>query len=304
MPVDSQDPNGGDANRRELGQGGANGDDHSAATKARAQVGAVPAGAPTPPPGSPLWRLWTRAARRLEDFKLLRGPRRRLEELLRVVRICMEFVRGFRVLHFVGPCVTVFGSARIAPNTPYYALAERIGARLAEIGLTVTTGGGPGIMEAANRGAKLAGGRSVGLNIQLPFEQRPNPYLDCFVEFRYFFIRKVMLVKYSYGFVVLPGGFGTLDELFEALTLIQTRKIQSFRVVLMGVEYWAPLLQFIRETMVERGTISPEDARLLRVTDDPEEAVAVIEESVRDLKLTLQPLRPSRLLAEKAPVAR
>jgi uncharacterized protein (TIGR00730 family) len=264
-------------------------------------IAVVPAGAPTPPPGSPLWRLWSRAARGLEDFKLLQGPRRRWEELLRILRIAREFLRGFRALHFVGPCVTVFGSARFAPDHQYYALARETGARLARLGLTVMTGGGPGVMEAANRGAREAGGCSVGCNIQLPFEQRPNPYLDRFVEFRYFFVRKVMLVKYSYAFVVLPGGFGTLDELFEALTLIQTRKIQNFRVVLMGREYWQPLLDFIARTMIGRGTISPEDAGLIRLTDSPEEAAAIVQESTTAMKLVLTPQKPSRLLGERGP---
>ncbi|HYO97580.1 MAG TPA: TIGR00730 family Rossman fold protein [Polyangiaceae bacterium] len=263
----------------------------------------VSAGASTPPPGSSLWRLWSGAARRLEDFKLLQGPRRRLEELARVVRICAEFLRGFRALHFVGPCVTVFGSARLADDHHYYSLARALGGRLAELGLTVMTGGGPGIMEAANRGAKEKGGASIGCNIQLPFEQRPNPYLDRFVEFRYFFVRKVMLLKYSYAFVVLPGGFGTLDELFEALTLIQTRKIQNFRVVLMGVEYWQPLLDFMRQTMVARGTISAEDLTLVHATDDLDEVMAVIERSTAELKLKLTPLRASRLLNEAPPLS-
>jgi len=271
-------------------------DDAAAAPPATA---VVPAGAPTPPPGSPLWRIWSRAAESLEDFKLLVGPRRRLEETARVLRIARELVRGFRALHFVGPCVTVFGSARFDPDDRYYALAREMGGRLARLGLTVMTGGGPGVMEAANRGAHEAGGRSVGCNIQLPFEQKPNPYLDRFVEFRYFFVRKLMLVKYSYAFVVMPGGFGTLDELFEALTLIQTRKIQGFRVVLMGVDYWRPLLDFMAHGMVDGGTISPEDVGLLRPTDDPAEAIAIVEEGIRGLKLPLRPPTPSRLLREK-----
>jgi uncharacterized protein (TIGR00730 family) len=258
---------------------------------------------PAPAPlasGPPARRRWY--ARLVDETRLLQGPRRRLEELARLLRILREFVRGLRALHFVGPCVTVFGSARFAEDHPYYALARDVGARLAQLGLTVMTGGGPGIMEAANRGAKEAGGPSIGCNIQLPREQRPNPYVDRWVEFRYFFVRKVMLVKYSHAFVVLPGGFGTLDELFEALTLIQTGKIQNFRVVLMGTDYWRPLLDFIQRDMVDRKTISPEDWSLLHVTDDPAEAAAIVGESIKHLPLT--PLRPSRLLGEERPPAR
>jgi uncharacterized protein (TIGR00730 family) len=250
----------------------------------------------TPPPGSALWRGWSAAGRHLEDFKLLEGPRWRLDELFRLFRILREFLRGFRALHFVGPCVTVFGSARFDEGHRYYALAREMGRRMAGLGLTVLTGGGPGIMEAANRGAHEAGGRSVGCNIQLPMEQKPNPYLDRFLEFRYFFVRKVMLVKYSYAFLVMPGGFGTIDELFEALVLIQTRKIQGFRVVLMGVDYWRPLLDFISGPLTASGAISAEDVGLLRVTDDPEEATRIVTEGTRNLKLT--PIRPSPLLGE------
>jgi uncharacterized protein (TIGR00730 family) len=257
----------------------------------------VPAGEATPPPGSALWRAWTAAAHRLEDFKLLQGPRRRLEELARLIRIMREFIRGFRALHFVGPCVTVFGSARFDEHHPYYALARQMGANIARLGFTVMTGGGPGIMEAANRGAREAGGRSVGCNIELPMEQKPNPYLDRWVEFRYFFIRKVMLVKYSYAFVVMPGGFGTMDELFEALVLIQTRKIQGFRIVLMGADYWRPLTDFIAGPLAGGGAISPEDVGLIRVTDDPDEATRIIAEGTKDL--VPFPVSPSRLLGER-----
>jgi uncharacterized protein (TIGR00730 family) len=261
-------------------------------------AGVVPAGETSPPPGSALWRVWTAAAHHLEDFKLLQGPRRRLEELARLFRILREFIRGFRAFHFVGPCVTVFGSARWAPDHPYYVLARQMGARIAGLGFTVMTGGGPGIMEGANRGAREAGGRSVGCNIQLPMEQQPNPYLDRWVEFRYFFVRKVMLVKYSYAFVVMPGGFGTIDELFEALVLIQTRKIQGFPIVLMGVEFWRPLMEFIKGPLAINGAISPEDAGLIRVTDDPDEAIAIIREGTKNL-VPLRPV-PSRLLGEQA----
>ncbi|HSK28405.1 MAG TPA: TIGR00730 family Rossman fold protein, partial [Candidatus Limnocylindria bacterium] len=194
-----------------------------------------------------------------EVVRFLAGPQQRLEELMRTARIFCEFVRGFRTLHFVGPCVTVFGSARFTANHPCYELARQCGAELAKAGFTVITGGGPGIMEAANRGAKETGGRSIGCNIQLPREQKPNPYVDQFITFRYFFVRKVMLVKYSYAFIALPGGFGTLDEICETATLIQTGKIRDFPLVLMGKEYWRPLLQFMSERMVNEQAIDQAD---------------------------------------------
>jgi uncharacterized protein (TIGR00730 family) len=228
-----------------------------------------------PPPGNHQngRRRWGKATRDFEESQFLAGPRKRLEEFARATRIFLEFIKGFRALHFVGPCVTVFGSARFKEDHRYYAIARDMGGRIARLGLTVMTGGGPGIMEAANRGAKEAGGTSVGCNIRLPMEQKPNPYLDSFVEFRYFFVRKVMLVKYSFAFVVMPGGFGTLDELYEALTLIQTHKIENFPVVLMGVDYWTPMIDFIRNRLIAEGTISPEDLDLLILTDSPDEAI-------------------------------
>jgi uncharacterized protein (TIGR00730 family) len=228
---------------------------------------------------TPITRLparWGKGTRSPDERRFLEGPRRRLTELGRAARIFAEFIRGFRALHFVGPCVTVFGSARFKEDHPYYALAREMGRRIAGLGFTTMTGGGPGIMEAANRGAREAGGPSIGCNIQLPVEQEPNPYLDLFVEFNYFFVRKVMLVKYSYAFVVMPGGFGTLDELFESLTLIQTRKIEDFPVVLMGVEFWRPMLDFFRHRLVEAGTIGPEDLDVVTLTDSPDEAAARI----------------------------
>lgn len=187
-----------------------------------------------------------------------------------------EFIRGFRTLHFVGPCVTVFGSARFHEDHPYYQLTRRVGAHLARIGFTVMTGGGPGLMEAASRGAKEAGGFTVGCNIVLPEEQKLNPYLDRAVSFDHFFVRKVMLVKYSYAFVVMPGGIGTMDELFEALTLIQTKKIENFPVVLMGSEYYRPLMGVLAK-MLRAGTIDNTDLDLLLVTDSVEEAMSHIE---------------------------
>lgn len=219
---------------------------------------------------------WGKATTAPGEGWFLSGPRSRLEELERTLKIAWEFVQGFRRLHFVGPCVTVFGSARFGEDHRYYALARELGARLATMGFTVMTGGGPGIMEAANRGAREAGGASIGANIELPSEQHPNPYLDTFVEFRHFFVRKVMLVKYSYAFVALPGGFGTLDEIFETATLIQTGKIQSFPLVVMGTDYWGPLIDFMRGRMVAEGTISPGDLAALLVTDSVDEAAAHI----------------------------
>jgi hypothetical protein len=212
----------------------------------------------------------------LIEPEFLRGPRRRVTDTLEVLHIAWEFVRGFRVLHFARPCVTVFGSARFDERDRYYALAREMGSRLALAGFSVMTGGGPGIMEAANRGAQEAGGPSIGCNIVLPLEQVPNAYVDVFVQFHYFFVRKVMLVKYSYGFVALPGGFGTMDEIFEAVTLIQTQKIADFPLVIMGTDYWAPLLEFLRTTMVPAGTILQADVDRILVTDSPDEAMDFI----------------------------
>jgi hypothetical protein len=224
---------------------------------------------------------WGKASRDVAELRLLEGPGARSTELGRLFRIFFEFLRGFRALHFLGPCVTVFGSARSQPDDPAYARARRLGSMLARAGFTVMTGGGPGIMEAANRGAKDAGGTSVGCNITLPLEQKPNPYLDRWITFRYFFVRKVMLAKYSYAFVAFPGGFGTLDELFEIATLVQTGKIRDFPLVLMGVSYWMPLVEFLRTKALEAGTLEPSDVDRLFLTDSPEDALARIAGSVR-----------------------
>lgn len=207
------------------------------------------------------------------------GPQPRSSELWWVLRVFGEFIRAFRTLHFVGPCVTVFGSARYRESHRYYALAREAGAALANLGFTVMTGGGPGLMEAANRGAKEAGGVSVGCNITLPMEQAPNRFLDTWLEFEHFFVRKIMLVKYSYAFVVMPGGFGTLDEAFEAATLVQTGKIRDFPIVFMGKDYWEPVRQFIYERLIPEGTISREDADLIVFTDSVEEATLAIREA-------------------------
>lgn len=211
-----------------------------------------------------------------DEIVWLEGPGSRSFELGFALRVFREFLRGFRGLHFIGPCITVFGSARFKEGHPYYELARKVGAAIAsDLGLTVMTGGGPGVMEAANRGAKEAGGRSVGCNIVLPHEQHENPYLDKYVTIRYFFVRKVLLVKYSYAFIILPGGFGTMDELFETLTLMQTDTIEDFPVVVMGVDYFRGLREYMH-FMAEEGTISPEDLDLILFTDDVDEAMAHI----------------------------
>lgn len=194
----------------------------------------------------------------------------------RVLRIQAEFVEGFGALAELPPAVTVFGSARTPADSSEYELGVRLGRTLARAGYAVITGGGPGVMEAANRGATEAEGISVGLGIELPFEQRMNDYVDLGIEFRYFFVRKTMFVKYSCGFIALPGGFGTLDELFEALTLVQTRKVTSFPVVLMGSEYWGGLLEWIKHSLLGGGKISPQDLDLIHLTDDVDEAVRIV----------------------------
>ena len=201
----------------------------------------------------------------------------------RVLRIQSEFVEGFGALAEVGPAVSVFGSARTKPLDPNYALGVAVGRALVQAGYAVITGGGPGAMEAANKGALEAGGTSVGLGIELPFEQGLNRYVDLGVNFRYFFARKTMFVKYAQGFIVLPGGFGTLDELFEAVTLVQTRKVTSFPLVLMGTAYWGGLLTWLRETAAASGTITAADIDLLHVTDDVQEAVSIIARGDNDM---------------------
>lgn len=198
-----------------------------------------------------------------------------------IFKIIAEFVEGFEKMSRIGPCVSIFGSARTKPDNKYYLLAEEIGRKLTEKGFGVITGGGPGIMEAGNKGAKLAGGKSVGLNIDLPFEQFSNPYIDSdkLINFDYFFVRKLMFIKYAQGFIVLPGGFGTMDELFEALTLIQTRKIGKFPIVLVGSSYWQGLIDWLKSTMhdVERN-INLDDLDLMKIVDTADEAVEHIEE--------------------------
>lgn len=213
------------------------------------------------------------------EIKFLDGPQSRWEDFKITIRTVLDFIRGFRVLHFAGPCVTVFGSARFDENNPHYKDAQAIGREVAKLGFTIMTGGGPGIMEAANRGAREAGGRSVGCNIELPFEQMHNPYLDKWVTIKYFFVRKTLLIKYSYAFIVMPGGFGTLDELFESLTLIQTKKIRNFPIVIFNKAFHKDLLAYI-ENMKREKTISPEDLDLILVTDSIEETVTYIKDCI------------------------
>lgn len=232
------------------------------------------------------------------ERRLLQGPRPRLRELGTVVRVTRELLRGFRKLHFVGPCVTIFGSARVAEGSVEYETAREVARRLGDEGFSIITGGGPGVMEAANRGARDADVISIGCNIRLPHEQKPNDHLDVSIDFDYFFVRKVMLVKYSYAFVVMPGGFGTMDELFEALTLIQTGKIHDFPVVVMGSVFWRDLQEQL-DAMVDRGMIDRSDLDLVLVTDDAEDAVAYIRHAVRE-RFALRPqLRPIRALGER-----
>ena len=208
----------------------------------------------------------------IDDFKL--------EESWRLFKIMGEFVDGVEALHNIGPAVTLFGSARINPEDPIYKKAVEIAALFVKEGFAVISGGGPGIMEAANKGAKEAGGTSVGLNIELPFEQIPNPYADIQVNFRYFFVRKVMLVKYAMAYIIMPGGFGTLDELFEAVTLIQTERIKPFPVILVGADYWQGLIDWIKDRMLAEKRISPEDVDILQIIDDPGDVVKAVTSKV------------------------
>ncbi len=206
------------------------------------------------------------------EIKFLEGPQNRWKELKFSFNVLLEFIKGFRALHFVGPCVTIFGSARFKEDHPYYKQTQALAGEIAKLGFTIMTGGGPGIMEAANRGAKDVGGRSVGCNIVLPHEQHQNPYLDKWVNIKYFFVRKTLLIKYSYAFVVMPGGFGTLDEYFEALTLIQTKMISQFPIIIFDKDFHAAILKHI-DLMKQEGTISPDDLKLCLFTDSVQEAV-------------------------------
>ena len=218
----------------------------------------------------------------LIDLRFLEGPRSRWKEFRSVLSIANEFIYGFRRLHFVGPCVTFFGSARFQEDHPYYEAARELARRVGRVGFTIMSGGGPGIMEASNRGAKDVGATSVGCNIVLPHEQSANPYLDVSLTFERFYVRKVLLLKYSVAFVVMPGGAGTMDELFETITLIQTGKVKDFPILLYGRAYWAPMLEQI-ERMVEAGTIGRKELEFVRVADSVEEATELLQDELVEM---------------------
>lgn len=235
-----------------------------------------------------------------QEIRFLEGPQSRGRDLRYIVDVAVEFLRGFRALHFVGPCVTVFGSARFKEDHEYYKTTQKLAGEIAKLGFTIMTGGGPGLMEAANRGAKDVGGKSVGCNIVLPHEQHHNPYLDKWVNIKFFFVRKIMLIKYSYAFVVMPGGFGTLDEFYEAITLIQTQKIEMFPIIIFDTDFYAKLLEH-NEVMYREGTISRNDSRLYLATNSIEEAIEYIKEkSIAAFGLKyMQPKKPIKGLFEK-----
>ena len=240
-----------------------------------------------------------RQSRRTEDERLLAGPPLGPAEFLhtdtwRVLRIMGEFVEGFEALAEIRNAVTIFGSARVRQGDPMYEAAAEVARMLGEAGLTIITGGGPGIMEAGNRGAKQAGVQSVGLNIELPFEQGVNEFVEIAVEFRYFFVRKTMLVKYSQAFVIFPGGFGTLDELFEALTLVQTGKVQNFPIILFGTRYWSGLISWLRETVLIEGKVAEPDLNLMILTDSPAEVCDIVMQTVQGDQARERQEQPAR----------
>jgi uncharacterized protein (TIGR00730 family) len=234
------------------------------------------------------------------EIQFLEGPQSRWQDFKYAVSVFFEFIKGFRALHFVGPCVTVFGSARFKEDHPYYKQARELSGLIAKLGFTIMTGGGPGLMEAANRGAKDVGGKSVGCNIVLEHEQQRNPYLDKCVDIKYFFLRKTLLIKYSYAFIVMPGGFGTLDEFYEALTLVQTRKIKMFPIIIYDKDFYIKILEH-NQHLANAGTISPEDEQLYLVTNSNEETIQYIKEkSIMGFDLRyMQPRKPFKGFFEK-----
>jgi uncharacterized protein (TIGR00730 family) len=232
-----------------------------------------------------------------KEHVFLEGPKTRSYELSFAFRVFRQFIKGFRTLHFIGPSITVFGSARFKEDHPYYQMAREVGKRIALLGFNTMTGGGPGIMEAANRGAFESGGRSIGCNIQLPFEQKVNPYVDTSITFEHFFVRKVLLVKYSYAFIIMPGGVGTMDEFYETLTLVQTRTITQFPIVLIGSDYFKPVIDYLK-FMETQGTISPGDRNLIFITDSIDEAMDHISKYIRS-NYTVKPRKRLWWLFEK-----
>lgn len=235
-----------------------------------------------------------------EEQVFLQGPKSRTRELIFTIKVAFQFINGFRKFHFLGPCITVFGSSRFNEDHPFYQLAREVGFKIAKLGFNIMTGGGPGIMEAANRGAKDAGGKSIGCNIVLSEEQTPNQYLDKWVNIDYFFIRKVLLSKYSCGYIVMPGGYGTLDEFFEALTLIQTNKIRQFPIVLFGSDFHGPLYDYLKK-LVDYNTISNQDLHYFLLTDSVDEAVEHIRSNTVEKfnRVQHESIKPLTLLGEK-----
>jgi uncharacterized protein (TIGR00730 family) len=243
---------------------------------------------------------WGTGVKNDKEKVFLEGPHSRSFEFYHAFKVFFEMIYGFRKLHFLGPCVTVYGSARFTEEHPFYVFGRQVGIELSKRGFVVMTGGGPGIMEAANRGAKDFGGYTVGCNITLPKEQIPNKYLDSWVEFNYFMVRKFMLAKYSYGFIAMPGGFGTLDELFEILTLIQNGKMKNFPVVLFGCEFWKPLKDLLLNRLLQAKTIDASDVDTLFLTDSPEEAANfILDKAMKKFNIRKRKPRPHRILAEK-----
>ena len=231
------------------------------------------------------------------EIKFLEGPQSRWRDFKFTLKVMREFIKGFRTLHFTGPCICVYGSARFKEDHKYYKQAQELSGRIAKLGFSIMTGGGPGIMEAANRGAREVGGRSIGCNIELPFEQSGNPYLDNWVSIKYFFVRKTLLIKYSYAFIVMPGGFGTMDELFESLTLVQTGKLKAFPIIIFGKEYHQEVMQHV-ELLSREGTISPDDINLITYTDDMEEVVAICESIIKSHNLNYERKKYFKILGE------
>jgi uncharacterized protein (TIGR00730 family) len=231
------------------------------------------------------------------EIQFLKGPQSRWRDFKFTLKVMREFVKGFRTLHFTGPCICIYGSARFKEDHKYYKAAQDIAGRVAQLGFSIMTGGGPGIMEAANRGAREVGGRSVGCNIELPFEQSGNPYLDKWVSIKYFFVRKTLLIKYSYAFIVMPGGFGTLDELFESLTLVQTGKLKAFPIIIYGKEFYENVMSHI-DHMKKEGTISPDDLNLIHYTDDVDEIVKICEGVISSHNLSYERKKYFKILGE------